>query len=265
MNALVKVVAPIIVVLASLGSLFMVTKVAKTKKDQAASIQELTGTLATTKSSLDAKSAKLKETEGTLLTTQNNLAKTDGELTAAKGEIEQKTKTLGELQTQITAKDTELTETKKTLATTQEEAKNLQEKVAKFEAAPPPDTEKLKAAIKDLEGKVAGLSQENSAFATQLTALQADKAKLLAEKEDWTTTPVTVRGMVTTVQDKWGFVVLNVGEKNHVRKDAKFLVYRDSKLVCKLQVVSVTPDSSIAEVMADYQRGEPRVGDSVLR
>ena len=265
MNALVKVVAPIIVVLASLGSLFMVTKVAETKKKQKADIQELTV-------NLNSKIEKLAKTEASLESTKKDLnenvqkrAEAEGALTAAKTEISQKTTTIGELQTQITAKDTELTETKKTLATTQEEAKNLQEKVAKFEAAPPPDTEKLKVTIKDLEGKVAGLSQENSAFASQLTALQADKAKLLAEKEDWTTTPVTVRGMVTTVQDKWGFVVLNVGEKNHVRKDAKFLVYRDSKLVCKLQVVSVTPDASIAEVMADYQRGEPRVGESVLR
>ena len=265
MNAFVKVVAPVIVVLASLGSLFMVTKVAETKKSQANEIKELTGNLATTTSRLTAKEAKLKETETTLNNTIFKLAETDKELTNAKGDIEQKAKTITDLQGQVTAKDTELTQAKQTLATAQDEAKKLQEKVAQFEAAPPPDTEKLKVAVKELEGKVAGLTDENKVLGDQLGTLKTQNAKLLSEKEDWTTTPVTVRGSITAVQDKWGFVVLNVGEKNHVRKDSKFLCYRDSKLVCKLQVVSVNPDNCIAEVMADYQRSEPRVGDAVLR
>jgi septal ring factor EnvC (AmiA/AmiB activator) len=266
MNALVKVVAPIIVVLASLGSLYFANELGKTKKSQASEIKELNGTLTSTRGKLD-------KTEGELNTTRKELnenvqarATAEGALTAAKADIEQKSKTITDLQGQVTAKTGELDETKKSLVTAQEESKKVQDKVAELEKQlGDANTEKLKASVKDLEGKVANLSDENKVLGQQLGVLKSENTKLVAEKEDWTTTPATVRGSISAVQDKWGFVVLNVGERDKVRRDSKFLVYRDSKLVCKLQVVSISPDCSIAEVISDYRRGEPRVGDLVLR
>ena len=60
------------------------------------------------------------------------------------------------------------------------------------------------------------------------------------------------------------FVVLDIGRSQHVTSNAQFLVYRDSKMIGKVQVLSVGASTSVAEVLPEYQRGTPRVGDLVI-
>ena len=260
MNVLVKTVAPIIVVIASLGSLFYISKLDSTKKTQHTEIVSLQGDVQRAKEKQAKTETDLKAKTQDLLNAQNEVAQANAATTTAKGEAQaakeaadQKAKTLEELQGKLTANTKELEEAKALSAKSAEELQKLQEKVA--------DVAKLDEA----KTKVAALSEENKEFGRQLAALRDDNKKLLAAKEELTTTPVTVRGQIAAVQDRWGFVVLNVGEEQRVRAHAQFLVYRDSKLICKVQVVSLSAKTSIAEVMSDYQHGYPRVGDLVVR
>lgn len=264
MNALVKIVAPIIVILTCIGSLVFVNRLDTIKKDQRAKIDGLTTDLGNTRGKLAKTEDTLKTTQGDLLKTQTEreqvkgeLAKANENLTAAQNESKQKDGTITELQGKVAAKDKDVETAKADLVKAQADLEAEKAKSAAAQGAP----EK----VKELEGKLDALTKENKVVGEQVVALQAVKAKLEAEKLEWTVTPPSVRGMISAVQDNWGFVVLNIGEQQKVRKEAQFLVYRDSKLVCKVQVVNVMANNSIAEVLPDYQRSAPRVGDQVLR
>lgn len=260
MNALIKTVAPIVVVLASLGSLFFVAKIAGTKKSQASEIVALKGDVTQTKGKLAKSETTLKDAQAALMGAQNEAAQASAAAQTAKNEA-QAAKTaadqkVNEVQDQLAAKDKQIADVKAQLAKNATELQKLQENAIKTA-----ELEKLD----EIKAKVTALTDENKELGRQLGVLRDENRKLLAAKEELTTTPVTVRGQIASVQDRWGFVVLNVGEAQQVRANSQFLVYRDSKLVCKVQVVSVAAQTSIAEVLTDYQRGEPRVGDLVVR
>ena len=73
-----------------------------------------------------------------------------------------------------------------------------------------------------------------------------------------------MRGHVSFVQGKWGFLVLDVGQEQKVRPNTEFLVYRDSKFIAKVQVVSVATHNSIAQILPEYLRQPPISGDLVV-
>jgi len=267
MNVLVKIIAPIIVVLTAVGTLYFANQLDKTKKQQA-------GDIATLKTEKGQALTKLNETSNALEAKKNELATAVTEKTQAEANhqqakteaqtnkdlAEQRAKQIEELNTQVAARAKEIEEAKNTLATAQEDAKKVQ---AKLDEANAKAAELAK--LDEIKGKVAALDQENKELGRQLAEKKGQVEKLMVTVDDLTTTPVTVRGRVASVQDRWGFLVLNVGQEQKIRKDSQFLVYRDSKLVCKVQVVSVLPNSSIAEVLPASQKSDPRVGDLVLR
>jgi hypothetical protein len=76
-----------------------------------------------------------------------------------------------------------------------------------------------------------------------------------------TTTPIGVHGRVSVVQGKWGFIVLDVGHAQKVQPNTEFLVYRDSKLVSKVKVVSVADQNCVAQILPDYLKRPPLPGD----
>jgi len=59
-------------------------------------------------------------------------------------------------------------------------------------------------------------------------------------------------------------VVLDVGRNDRVQTNAQFLVYRDDKMIGKVQVNSVQATTCIAEILPDYRTDNPRVGDLVV-
>ena len=75
------------------------------------------------------------------------------------------------------------------------------------------------------------------------------------------TTPANLHGRVANVQDKWNFLVLDIGQQQQVRKNAQFLIYRDHKPVGNVQVLSVGPTTSVAEILPGTRHETPRVGD----
>ena len=65
--------------------------------------------------------------------------------------------------------------------------------------------------------------------------------------------PVGLAGKVMTVDPKWHFVVLNIGEKQGVLKDGVMNVHRDAKLIGKVRISTVLPDRCIANVMNEWK------------
>src|SRR6266404_21704 len=119
MNKLGKI-APIVVVVACLASLFFTYELLVMKKDHLAKIAELTDSLNTT-------TAKLTKTEGTLKQTQTDLTKAKGDLeqaTAAllttKTALDQKTQEADTLKTQLADKDQQLQKATTDMAASQD-------------------------------------------------------------------------------------------------------------------------------------------------
>ena len=77
----------------------------------------------------------------------------------------------------------------------------------------------------------------------------------------------SVQGMVTAVDPVWGFVIVNLGEKNsNVTQQSDLLVSRNGLLLGRLTVSSLEPTQTICDVdmkaMKPGQRIQP--GDSVI-
>ena len=76
--------------------------------------------------------------------------------------------------------------------------------------------------------------------------------------------PVGLKGKVVVTDPKWNFVVLDIGQDQHVKEYGELLVNRNGKLVAKIKVRSVQKERSIANVMPGWQLGEIMEGDTVI-
>jgi uncharacterized phage infection (PIP) family protein YhgE len=256
MNKLGKI-APIIVAVACLASLFFTYELFTMKKDHVTKIAELTDSLNTT-------SASLKKTEGTLKQTQTDLtkAKSDLEQTTAslvttKTALDQKTSEADTLKTQVTEKDQQLQKATADQAATQEALSKIKSGLEKAGITDINNLDKL-------TDKITSMGDENKVLGDQLTAMHTENIQLKARVEELSTTPVGLRGTVSFVQPKWGFVVMDVGYAQRVQPNTEFLVYRDNKFVAKVQVVSVGVHNCIAQITPDYLAHPPVVGDLVV-
>ena len=256
MNKLGKI-APIIVILACLGSLYLAYTLAGVKKTQADKITELNGTVTTTTASLNKTKSTLRETETDLTKTKSDLEQANTTLQTTKTALDQKTQEADGLKTQLATATQDLEQSKTQLTSAQGALKKIQDGLAKVGLGDVGSIDKI-------SDKIVSLSDENKVLGQQLTAKQNENQQLKAEIDDLKNTPVGVRGRVSLVQSKWGFVVIDVGNAQHVRPNAEFLVYRDSKFVGKVQVVSVSSHNSIAQIMPDYLRKPPQPGDLVV-
>jgi predicted nucleic acid-binding Zn-ribbon protein len=256
MNKLGKI-APIIVIVACLGSLFFGYELQVMKKTHLTKIADLTDSYNTTTAELTKTKSTLKKTEGDLAQNKNDLAKTSADLQATKVALDQKTQEADGLKTQVADKDQQLQTTKTDLASAQDTLKKITDtlKGLGFEDV---------GSIEKLRDKITSMGDENKVLGQELLSLRTDNQQLKEKLEYLTTTPVGLRGHVTVVQEKWGFLVLDVGQTQRVQPNAEFLVYRDTKLIGKVQVVSVAANNCIAQILPEYLRSTPLVGDLII-
>ncbi len=76
--------------------------------------------------------------------------------------------------------------------------------------------------------------------------------------------PVGLKGKVIAVENKWEFVVLDIGSNQGVMEYGELMVNRNGKLVAKVQVTSVEANRSVANVMADWKQADVQEGDVVF-
>ena len=256
MNKLGKI-APIIVIVACLGSLFFGYELQVMKKTHLTKIADLTDSYNTTTAELTKTKSTLKKTEGDLAQNKNDLAKTSADLQATKVALDQKTQEADGLKTQVADKDQQLQTTKTDLASAQDTLKKITDtlKGLGFEDV---------GSIEKLRDKITSMGDENKVLGQELLSLRTDNQQLKEKLEYLTTTPVGLRGHVTNVQEKWGFIVLDVGQAQRVQPNAEFLVYRDTKLIGKVHVVSVAANNCIGQMLPENMHSTPIVGDLII-
>ena len=236
---------------------FSRTRWTGSRKTQAAKIAELDSTLNATKATLAKTDSKLKQTETDLTKTKGDLEQTSATLLTTKTALDQKTQEADGLKAQLASKDQDLQKATTNLASIQETL----DKITKgLNEAGITDIKNLDA----LRDKILSLGEENKVLGTQLGAMQTENQQLKDKIEFLTTTPIGLRGRVSLVQGKWGFVVMDIGYTQRVRANAEFLVYRDSKFIGKVQVVSVAAQNCIAQILPEYLNHPPQPGDLVV-
>jgi len=250
MNKLGKI-APIIVVVACLGSLFFVFKISGQKKEMKGQIDGLTSEKQQLESNLASTKRDLSTTKTALSKTTDDLTNTTINLTATQAKLTEKTQEADGLKTQLDGATKELDQAKLDRDTAQNDLKQIQTSFGGQDIA-------------TIRSSTSALSDENTILGKQLRVMRDENQTLKQKVEELSTTPPNLRGRVAAVQENWGFVVLDIGRTQHVTSNAQFVVYRDSKMIGKVQVLSVGASTSVAEILPEFQRGAPRVGDTVV-
>src|SRR6266404_5703642 len=256
MNKLGKI-APVIVIIACLGSGFFAYKLQVMKKKHLDSISDLTEKYNTTSTELGSTKKTLKAAQADLTQSKGDLAKATNDLQTAKVALDQKTQEADGLKTQMADKDKELQQVKTDFASAQDTVKKIQDTLKGLGFEDINSVEKLR-------DKITSMGDENKVLGQQLLLLHTENQQIKEKLDYLTTTPVGLRGHVTVVQEKWGFLVLDVGQAQRVQPNAEFLVYRDTKLIGKVQVVSVAANNCIGQIMPEYMHGTPVVGDLII-
>ncbi len=253
MNKLVKIV-PIVVILVSLGSLYYIQRLANARdqlKTEKAALEtanlQLSNDLDSTTKQRDAAAESVTQLQADLDLSQSNLE-------SAQLTIGEKTKHAQELQIRVTDLQAALDGAKEKLASAEVELQKAQEEAKNAD---------LKQ-NEELQAELAAVAAENKLLARKLTSMRSQRGQLENQIEGATPTPVGLRGSISAIERNWDFVVLDVGEREQVQPNTEFLIYRKDDLIGKVQVVTVTQTASIAELLPEYRRGKPKVGDFVI-
>jgi predicted nucleic acid-binding Zn-ribbon protein len=256
MNKLAKV-GPIFVILACLGSLVLAFKISQMKNRQTADISRLNDTVSETNRRLAKTEKDFRDTQSKLTVAQNERTAAEASLTAANVALTNKTQETEALRMQIADNAQQLQAATNELAKAKDAVNKINES---FQAAGIKGLENFE----EIREKIVTLSQENTVLGEQLNRLRDQNQQLQEQVTELSTTPVNLRGRVAAVNANWGFVVLNVGHNERVQPKAQFVLYRDSKMIAKTQVVSVGANTSIAEILPEYRRSSPRPGDLAI-
>jgi Skp family chaperone for outer membrane proteins len=193
----------------------------------------------------------LKTTQAKLAETEKNLEQTQTELVAARTQADSEKKRADQLTQE--------------LAKTVEERNTAQQELAKWNAtgATAEQVQTLVSNYKKAEDYIGVIEEEKKVLQKEVNRLKIELAKFL-DPEAEPPMPAGLNGQVVVVDPKYDFVVLNIGEKQGVVPNGVLLVSRDSKLVAKVRVTSVTPDRSIANIISGWKLGDVMEGDLVV-
>jgi myosin heavy subunit len=250
MNKLGKI-APVIVIVACLGSLYLAFNLGGKKKQLESDNAQLTQDLDSTKTQLSQAKAQLQKDAALLAQAKEDLDKANTDLASTKESLAKKTEEADSLQAKNTEIDQQL-QAAKTQLTSAEETINTVKEI--FQIKDISDLAKLRE-------KLTAQAEESKMLGEQLSVMRQENIALKKQVEDLTTTPAGVRGRVSLVENNWGFVVLDIGDAQRVRRNSEFLIYRDTKLVSKVQITSVSANTSVAQILPGYPGGTPRPGD----
>jgi cell shape-determining protein MreC len=252
MNKLGKI-ASIVVIVACLGSLYLTFNLGGKKKQLESDKAQLTQDLDTTRTQLSQAKAQLQKDAALLAQARTDLDKANTDLASTKDALTKKTEEADALQAKNTELDQQLQATKTQLGKAEAVINSVKET---FQLTDISDLSKLNEKLK-------AQADESKMLGEQLSTMRQENMALKKQVDDLTNTPPGVHGRVSLVENNWGFVVLDIGDAQRVRRNSEFLIYRDTKLVGKVQITSVSANTSVAQILPGYPGG-PRAGDMAV-
>jgi len=181
----------------------------------------------------------LKRTTDELNQTKADLAKTRQDLENARREI-------ASLREEITRKENEL-------AGLQTQIQQLEGRVAE-----------INRTIEENKNRLAQIDNEKADLKDEVQRLEVELARYLNDPNIVKQMPRGLSGNVVAVNTEWNFVVLDIGSRDGLVKDAHMLVHRADELVGKVRITQASEHWAIADIERDWLAGPIREGDRVL-
>lgn len=213
------------------------TEVANSKKSATEANQKLT-----------AETAKVTDLETQISAKEAEIARVTGEVT--------------NLTAQITSKDAELL------------AKTSELEALKAAATATPETGITEidpnqgAQIAELTAQIEALRSEKNIIGDKLLAAESKNTELsdIVNRQKNAVLARGTEGQVVAVNQAWGFVVLDLGDRSGAVADAELVVLRSGERIGRVKITSVERTNSIADIIgssiSDSQRILP--GDRVI-
>jgi len=120
----------------------------------------------------------------------------------------------------------------------------------------------LQKDFEELEVTILGLEKNVSSNKDEVARLQSrlvDMRQRIARN--------SLQGRITAVDPVWGFVVVNLGDKNsNITAQSDLLVYRDGVFLGRLDIQSIEPNQTISDIDLKHLRPGQRIrpGDTVI-
>lgn len=74
-----------------------------------------------------------------------------------------------------------------------------------------------------------------------------------------------LNGKILEINREYNFVIINLGKRDGVKKGMVFMVYRDRRLIGKVEVEEVFNDMSSCVILPWVKNEEIRIDDGVLK
>ena len=150
------------------------------------------------------------------------------------------------------------------LAKITQERDDAQNELAAYKSTQltPEQVNKLNGRLKDAQAEIAAITDEKIVLQRVRDRLKAQIDALIGP-EKYVKLPADLRGKIVTVDPKWEFVVLNIGELQGLRDNGELLVSRDGKLIGKVVVRTLQKDRAIANLVPGWKLGDLTEGDLV--
>jgi soluble cytochrome b562 len=130
------------------------------------------------------------------------------------------------------------------------------------------DLNKIKQEIVELQTQAEAKKQEVAAEDKKVDevkkGLDEIVTRIVSRKKSFDRNSLTAR--VVAVNNDWGFVVIDAGEKEGITPDTKLLIIRGTATVGKLSILSVDGGRTVANILGDTLAPgmAPAPGDKVI-
>lgn len=74
-----------------------------------------------------------------------------------------------------------------------------------------------------------------------------------------------LNGRILEINREYNFVIVNLGKEDGVKKGMVFLVYRDKRLLGRVEAEDVFNDMSSCNILPWYESEEIRIDDGILK
>lgn len=205
--------------------------------------------------------------------TTAEIGKLVAEITSAQGQLDTESERLKAHQLKISQLDSEAKRTQEEFDAKSKKLEELKAQLAKLPADVKPETlaedlNKMKQAIAELQAQAEAKKKEVEAEQQKVTAAEKEKNEIVRKIEDrkkaFERNALTAR--VVAVNNDWGFVVIDAGQKEGITPDTKLLVTRGTQTIGKLSILSVEGSRTVANVLTDSLVAgmTPAPGDRVI-
>lgn len=247
-------IALIIALLAAIGSLaltFLHTK---------PTVETLRADLTSTTADRDDKNTKLTAATADLKKTQGDLESRSKELETTKTQLEEASSAAAANKKRADGLDANLAKTTK-------ERNEAQQELAQWQALniKPDQIREMRVELKKTADEKNALAEEKVIFLKTISRLENDLAVFVTPDQK-VKLPAGLKGSIVAVGPQQDFVLLDIGENQGALKRGELMIRRGDKLIGKVSIVEVKPNTCIANILPQWKQGDVAIaeGDKVL-